>query len=148
MLWCLRLESWRRPLWGVLMQKPNKHSLITHDQLMMGTGSREFNSRIGHDHSDRSLCPCVCLSPRLHKHLSLTCRSPPTHAPPWAAQSDYVGNEGCIALIIRVYWAAATGSCRESPFRFKPRCWQGSTPLKYPWARHEILASSGWSWDK
>lgn len=33
-----------------------------------------------------SLCPCVCLSPRLHKHLSLTCRSPPTHTQAWAVQ--------------------------------------------------------------
>lgn len=87
---------------AALMIKPDKHILITHEQLMMVTGNREFNSCIGHDHSDRLLCRCVCLSLWIHEHLSLTCRSPPTHAPAWAAQSDYIGNEVYIAIIILV----------------------------------------------
>lgn len=104
-----------------LMIKPSKHILITHDQLMMVTGNREFNSCISHDHSDRLLCSCVCLSPWLHKHLSLTCRSPPTHAAPWAAQTDYIENEVYIAIIILVIGQQLPAAAGSLPSDSNPR---------------------------
>lgn len=67
-----------------LMIKPSKHILISYNQLMMVTGSRESNSYIGHDHSDRCYHSVHVFASHNNSislsTLSLTCRSPPTRS--------------------------------------------------------------------
>lgn len=81
------------PLWGVLMWRhwwwvPGKHTLITHEQLMMVTGNRriQFMHRSWSQWQMLPLCPRVRLSSRLHKRLPLTLQDPADARQVWAAQ--------------------------------------------------------------
>lgn len=99
-----------------LMFKPSKHILITCDQLMMVTGNRESDSRIGHYHSDRCYRSAHVFAPHqvsistFHYHAEARRRTLKHEQ-----HIDYTGNEVYISIIILVIrqWLLAAGGCRE-----------------------------------